>query len=192
MDELFCEQMSDDAREDLTEDAKRESEKYKQAFMANLIAINSAIFNIAYTTMHDYLVETKAVPEEYGNENDFADATMRRVTAMKNGSDWRLYLNFMYNDLLFMIGYNHLNNAYVWIAKKTLENLMENFDAEFYKELGDVEPLETEAELTVEEFCNALYEGYRSAITDYNIAYYKAAHQSNMPIHSTLAASMPK
>lgn len=192
MDELFCEQMSDDAREDLTEDTKRESEKHKQAFMANLMAINSAIFSIAYTSMHDYLVETKAVPEEYGNENDFADATMRRVTTMKNGSDWRLYLNFMYNDLLFMIGYNHLNNAYVWIAKKTLENLMENFDTEFYKELGDVEPLETEAELTVEEFCNALYEGYRSAITDYNAEYYKAAHQNSTSMHNILTTSMPE
>lgn len=192
MDELYHEQMSDDAREDLTEDTKRESEKYKQAFMANLIAINSAIFNIAYTSMHDYLVETKAVPEEYGNENDFADATMRRVTTMKNGSDWRLYLNFMYNDLLFMIGYNHLNNAYVWIAKKTLENLMENFDAEFYKELGDVEPLETKAELDIEEFCNALYEGYRSAITDYNVDYNKVTHQNNTFMHNILTTSTPE
>lgn len=192
MDELFCEQMSDNAREDLTEDAKRESEKYKQAFMANLMAINSAIFNIAYTTIHDYLIETKAVPEEYGNENDFADATMRRVTTMKNGSDWRLYLNFMYNDLLYSIRHNLLNNAYVWIAKKTLENLMENFDAEFYKELGDVEPLETEAELDIEEFCNALYEGYRSAITDYNVDYNKVTHQNSTSMHNILTTSTSK
>ena len=91
-----------------------------------------------------------------------------------------------------MIGYNHLNNAYVWIAKKTLENLMENFDAKFYKELGDVEPLETEAELDIEEFCNALYEGYRSAITDYNVDYNKVTHQNSTSMHNILTTSTPK